>query len=72
MQVPQLLYPSANSTGYSLINANKMENTHTHKIMTFNGEEGMFPMYHVKFTAVVYGMGSKYFNALNGIAPYDT
>ena len=49
-----------------------MENTHTHKIMTFNGEEGMFPMYHVKFTAVVCGMGSKYFNALNGIAPYDT
>ena len=56
----------------SLINANKMENTHTHKIMTFNGEDGMFPMYHVKFTAVVYGMGSKYFNALNGIAPYNT
>lgn len=48
-----------------------MENTQNLKITTFNGEEGTFPLYQIKFTALVYGLGSKYFNALNGIAPYD-
>ena len=41
------------------------------KMKVFNGEDGEFPFFKIKFTAAVYGLGHHYHSALNGLAPYD-
>ena len=46
-------------------------NSATVKIPTFNGEDGTFPFFKIKFTAAIYGLGSHYYNAVNGLKPYD-
>ena len=52
-------------------NASTTNNSTTVKIPTFNGEDGTFPFFKIKFTAAIYGLGSHYYNALNGLEPYE-